>query len=499
MKKYFHILVLVIMTVHSLNGAGIDAQRVVQLPVKNDPTISFRIVFNAGSQYDPKGKEGLAYLTAQMIGDGATKNNSYKTILKKLFPLAASFSVSLSREIAVYQGRIHKDNLDCYYALFTDQILNPAFNEDDFQRIKQNVLNYLKTTLKYSSDEELGKAVLYQNIYQGTPYGNLDQGTISGVESITIDDIKSFYTKHYNRNNFILGIGGGYSESLLTNLWSDLSGLPNGEKTTAPPINAPELKGYNVVIVEKNASATAISMGYPINLVRGSKEWYALSIANSWLGEHRNSSSHLYQVIREKRGLNYGDYSYIEHYPNGGRLQKPPVNVPRRHHIFEIWIRPVPNNTTHFTLRAALREHKKLIDKGMTQEEFETTRNFLKKYVLHYAPTTSMRLGYALDDRFYGLSGSHLEMYRKNLETVTLQDVNAAIKKYLQTDNMLIAIITSGAQQLAENLASNTASPITYSSPKDETILSEDKEIEVFPLPIKKEKIKILTLEELFK
>ena len=68
-------------------------------------------------------------------------------------------------------------------------------------------------------------------------------------------------------------------------------------------------------------------MGFPIDVLRGAQEWYALAIANSWLGEHRNSSSHLYQVIREARGLNYGDYSYIEHFPAAGGCMMPPQNV----------------------------------------------------------------------------------------------------------------------------------------------------------------------------
>src|SRR6185503_6701120 len=152
---------------------------------------------------------------------------------------------------------------------------------------------------------------------------------------------------------------------------------------------------------------------FPINLVRGAKEWYALAIANSWLGEHRNSSGQLYQVIRETRGLNYGDYTYIEHFPNGGQRMLPPQNASRRKQIFEIWIRPVPNEARHFALRAALREYQMLIDRGMTPADFELKRNFLKKYVLHYASTTNERLGYALDDAFYGLDESHLVKFRR--------------------------------------------------------------------------------------
>jgi zinc protease len=251
-------------------------------------------------------------------------------------------------------------------------------------------------------------------------------------------------------------------------------------------------------IIEKDAASTAISMGFPIDILRGSKEWYALAVANSWLGEHRNSSSHLFQVIREERGLNYGDYSYIENFPNGGRRQMPPQNVCRRQQIFEIWIRPVPNEARHFALRAALREFKKLVENGMTASEFELTRGFLKKYVLHYAPTTMERLGYSLDDTFYGIDGSHLAKFRTMMDELTLNDVNAAIKNYWQYGNMQIAIITKDAQALKDAIVDNAASPITYQTTKPEAILEEDKKFSTFPLNVKAEDVRIVPVEELF-
>ncbi|MDZ7762922.1 MAG: pitrilysin family protein [Melioribacteraceae bacterium] len=325
---------------------------VVLLPVENDPTVSIKIWFKVGSQNDPQGKEGLANLTAAMISDGATKNNSYEQILEKLFPLAAGYGCNTSVEMTVYSGRTHIDNMEEYYPLFVDGFLNPAFEETDFNRLKDEALNYLKTNLKYSSDEELGKAVLYNDIFEGTPYGHITTGTITGLESITLDDVKNFYNEYYTSNNYVLGVGGGYDEKLVDDLIADLNKLPdtNPQRISKPDYR--EIDGYEVTIVEKNAPATAISIGFPINLLRGTKDFYALAIANSWLGEHRNSSSHLYQVIREARGLNYGDYSYIENFPQGGRRQMPPTNVARKQQIFEIWIRPVPNETKHFALES---------------------------------------------------------------------------------------------------------------------------------------------------
>lgn len=494
------LFILIGIMINSINASTkIDKGKVVELKVKTDPTVSFKVWFKVGSQNDPAGKEGLAYITSQMINEGGTEKFSYNEILDKLLPMASSYSMNTTKEMTIFNGRTHKDNLDEYYDLFITKLLQPKFEENDLKRIKQNTTSFLKTTLRYSSDEELGKAVLYNSIFDGTRYGHIDAGTISSIESITLNDVKKFYAQYFNRNNFTLGIGGGYSDQFLEKVYNDLHKLPEGKSSEGTKINPKAIEGFDVTIVEKNAAATAISMGFPINILRGTKDWYALAIANSWLGEHRNSSSHLYQVIREARGLNYGDYSYIENFPNAGRLMKPPVNVARMNQIFEIWIRPVPNETKHFALRAALREFKAMLESGLSEDEFQLTKNFLKKYVLHYAPSTSMQLGYAIDDRYYGLNESHLSTFRKMMDEITLADVNNAIKKYLQYDNMKIVFITNDAAKLKDDLANNETSPITYSSPKPQHILDEDIEIIDFKLSIDKNKISIVPVEELFK
>ena len=145
----------------------------------------------------------------------------------------------------------------------------------------------------------------------------------------------------------------------------------------------------------------------------------------------------------------------------------PPANVPRRTQLFEVWIRTLPNAQAPFALRAALREFQLLVDNGLTHEQFELTRTFLKKYSLHFAETTAARLGYAMDDRFYGIDGDgHLARFRRMMDELTLEDVNAAIKRHLQYDNLKIAIVTGDAANLRALLASDAPTPITYPTPK---------------------------------
>jgi len=511
----------------SATAEEIPDQQIVRLPVNNDPTISLRVWFKVGSQDDPPGKPGLAALTAAMLTEASTRQNSYEQILQKLFPLAATYSASTSVEMTVIFGRVHKDNLAAYYPLLRDALLAPAFKQEDLDRLKKETLNYLQNILRYASDEELGKAVLLNEIFAGTPYGHLTSGTIESVQAITLDDLQQFYREHYTRENLVIGIAGGYDDSLLRRLRSDLAGLPAGKPATgsrgsegdsprptfgrcpaattpvvvtgsmAPRKSGPS-PGLKVTIVEKEASATAISVGFPIDVLRGANDWYPLAVANSWFGQHRNSSSHLYQVIREQRGLNYGDYSYIEHFPHAGMALVPPTNEGRRRQIFEIWIRPVPNEARHFALRAALRELHHLVDQGMTDAQCMLTRDFLSKFVLHYAPTTMMRLGYALDDRFYDIPGSHLEIFRNRMHTVTREEINAAVKKHLQYENMHIVLVTKDAESLKRALVEDLPSPITYPTPKPEAVLEKDQQISRFPLKIKVEDVKIISVTELF-
>ena len=290
-----------------------EANAPVLLPVANDPTVSFSLWFKVGAQNDPAGKEGLAALTASMLTEAATKTHRYDEILDKLYPLASSYGAAPSMEMTVVNGRTHTDNLADFYPLLIDAVTAPAFKQEDLDRLKSRTLSFLENTLRFSSDEELGKAVLYNEIFADTPYGHLVAGTVESVKSITLDDVRGFYAKHFTRDNVVIGLGGGYQKSLLEKLRLDVRRLPAGTPAAVPAPQPKPLDGVSVTLVEKPATSTAISLGFPIGVVRGSKEWYALAIASSWLGEHRNSSGRLYQTIRERRGLTSGDYAYIEH------------------------------------------------------------------------------------------------------------------------------------------------------------------------------------------
>jgi len=201
--------------------------------------------------------------------------------------------------------------------------------------------------------------------------------------------------------------------------------------------------------------------------------------------------------MREMRGLNYGDYSYIEYFPNGMFQFEPDPNLARQQQIFQIWIRPVEVNTGVFTLRAALYEYDKLVRDGLSREAFEATRQFLTKYSNILTQTQSARLGYAIDSRYYGI-GDFNDYLRDALAKLTVEDVNRAIRRYLTTDRMQIVIITKDPKPFQDAVAKNTPSPITYNSPKPKEIMDEDAVIQSYRINVKPGDITVTPVDRIF-
>ena len=154
--------------------------QVVAIPSAGSPLIAIRLLFDAGSIYDPAGKEGLAALTAQMIGQSGTAKHSYSQLVEALYPMASSIDSNADREVAVFYGQVHKDKLADYTALLEEAILQPGFAPTDFERNKEQLLAYLTTTLRAQDDELLGLEAIQDRIFAKHPYGHPTEGTVAG-------------------------------------------------------------------------------------------------------------------------------------------------------------------------------------------------------------------------------------------------------------------------------------------------------------------------------
>src|SRR4051812_10396831 len=484
----------------------------VTLPNASSPLVAIQIRLAAGSIHDPAGKEGLAALTAMMIGQAGTQKRSYTDLLEALYPMAAGIDSATDREVTVIGGLIHRDRLADYTALLEEALLHPGFSQQDFERNRDQLSSALTSGLR-SNDERLGLELLQQKIFQGHPYGHSPIGTFEGLKSITLDDVKQFYQEHYTQASLTLGVAGGYPSDYVARLAQDLStlpakrkrpltsttgpkeALPAGQEGREPLPPAPKIQGHNFTLVEKQTGSVGINFGYALPITRADADYYPLMVANSFLGEHRTFTGRLMKELRGERGLNYGDYSYIEYLQGPPNVTTPPPNVPRREQYFSVWIRPVVPADAQLALRAGLYEVQRLRDQGMTEAEFNLTRDFVLNYSKLFAQSLWDRLGYAMDSKFYGMP-YYIDEIQARLPKLTVADVNAAIKKYLSTDNYQAVMVTANAQQLKETLQKDEPSPKTYNSQVDPKVTEADKVI--VPLKVAPTKIDIVPVAEVF-
>ena len=471
--------------------------RLVRLPSPTSPLVTLRLVFQVGTSDEDPGKQGLAELTASMLGEGGTTKRTWSEVLDALYPMAAEIHFYGDKDAFVFTGTVHRDNLDAFAALLAEQILTPRFADQDFTRIKQDALDAITKTLRGNDDEDLGKQALATLLYAGHPYGYPTRGTVAGLTAATLDDVKRFYVDHFTRDRLILGVSGGYPEAFPAAYAHRFSSLPASSKATGKLASPSPRKGLRFLMVEKPSLGNAISMGHPIDVTRADNDFYPLFVAASYLGEHRTFNGVLMLNMRQKRGLNYGDYAYVENFIQHHDSTFPLPNIPRRQQHFEIWLRPVPPKSAGFAIREAIYETEKLIREGIPEAAFEATREFLNNYVNLWAQDGSRRLGYAIDAQIYGKD--IIAELKARLPGMSKADVDRAVKRHLSTANLAVTVVGDKVRELAALIAAGKATPMVYDT-KDTPaeVLAEDKIIEKYPLPVSPADINIVSAKYLF-
>jgi len=454
----------------------------VLIPVPNKPIVSFRLVFRAGSVDDPAGKEGLTTLTSDVMAQGGTKKLSSSELLEALFPMAAELEVYNDKEFTSFIGRVHKDNLDRFFQIFTDVLLEPRFDPKEFERLRADAVNNVKNHLRGEDDETLGKVGLDAVLFEGHPYAHYAGGTVQGLQSLTLDDLKAHWKRVFTQDRLVIGLAGAVDAALEKKVKDRLAALPEKGAPLVKLTPAPRRTGQ-ALILKKDALSTAVSMGYAYPLRRSDPDFFPVAFALSYLGQHRQSQGVLFNELREKRGMNYGDYAYAEHFLQEGWGTNPRTNVGRTVQDFTIWIRPTEPQNALFATRGALHFLQRLIDRPIPQDQFDTARGFLSGLTRVWEQTDQRKLGYAIDDRFYGTKSFH-DAFRQALAAMTPEQVHAAVKRHLKVEDLNFVYVAKDADALRKALSEGTPTPMAYPTPKPAEVVSEDKAFSGRRIPV---------------
>jgi zinc protease len=140
-------------------------------------------------------------------------------------------------------------------------------------------------------------------------------------------------------------------------------------------------------------------------------------------------------------------------------------------------------------------EVDELVARGMTREEFELTRDFLVSYSKLWARNLGDRLGILMDSRLYGMP-YFIDEIERQLSGLTLEQVNAAIRKYFRTDNVSVVMVADGAEALRKDLLASQPSPIVYATRVAEDVTRRDATMAA--LPITPASVRIVPIEQTF-
>ncbi len=385
------------------------------------PIVSIQLVFkNAGHLSNTK--DGLADMAAKLLNEGTAKEGSIG-FATKLDTHAVDLHASVGRESFVIELSSLKSEFAYAVDRLEELLKDPNYTKEAVDHVKRQKIGWL--TQKKGDFDYIAATALRGELFKGEALGRPYSGTLESVESISLEDIKTFISTHLGYNNVIGVVGGDISfkeaEEYLTRV---LSVFPKVETTEVKRIKASDKK--EVLLIDEDTQQAYIYFGAPFNYAYSEKDQYLAKIAEYLLGG-AGFGSRLMEEIRVKRGLTYGVYSSLRRTRSvsylSGYLQ-----------------------TKLSTQDEAKALVQKVVDdfvkEGITEEELESTKKFLLGSEPLRTETLSQRLHRAYNDYYYGRPLGFAKEQLSKIESVTLNEVNTFIKSHTELSDISFSIVT---------------------------------------------------------
>jgi zinc protease len=288
--------------------------KVYVVPQHSLPVLSASFVTRAGSENNVSGKEGLASLTAQTMGESTTTRD-LKTLADAEERLGVSIGVYATMDGASSGLTVLTDHTGAAFDLFSDVLLRPAFKEEDLDRLKKQRL------IGIQQETDNVQAMIFRVgpklLYGDHPYGASGTGTTESVTSLTRGDLTGFYAGHYGPKDSALVLVGDVTEPEAKKLAEQYFGKWTGNASAAinlPP--APAAPVTHVVIVDKPGAPQTALEAFGLGVPANSPDLQTLQVMNYVLGG--SFASRINMNLREVHGYTYGANSQFQSYRAGG-------------------------------------------------------------------------------------------------------------------------------------------------------------------------------------
>jgi zinc protease len=388
------------------------------------PLVAVDFTFQgAGALWEPADQHGLANVTAQMLREGTPSRNS-KAINEEIDRLGASFfsSAPYGDEEASAGASGLSDNLDAWFPLTMDLILNSNFPADELAKLKERLKVQLiqqRQQPSFLASEQFSKAV----------YGSHPAATISAtpesIDSLTPEKLAQWHKVRYAPQNTLLGVAGDVNpQEFVAKLrtW-----LANWQKTNfvspATPATTP-VKDRRVFVVDRPGSVqTTLAMGN-IAITRASPDYPALIVMNQVLGA--GAAARLFLNLREAKGYTYGVYSnftavqYAGPFRAGGDARTQVTDGA----MTEFW-----------------NEFHRIRDEKVPDGELDDARRAVVASFALSLESANELLNFAEEQKLYALPADYWDTYPAQISAVTADDVQRVARKYVDPGNMQVVAV----------------------------------------------------------
>ncbi|MFN3648171.1 MAG: M16 family metallopeptidase [Armatimonadota bacterium] len=408
----------------------------IEVVVQNNtssPTFALRGSLPAGRVFEPKGKAGLAGITAALLTRG-TEDRPPLDFATSLENVGASLTASSGNLAVNLGGQAQSQHFNLLMDLLGDMLREPTFREEEIERLKSQILAGLSQ--EADDPSSLAMRAFRRAVYpEGHPLRpeTLEEAARQ-VRSITRDDVVNFYRQQYGPDRMILVVVGNVTadqvrEQLRLRLgdWAR-----NASARAIPNVDLPAAaRADRITIPVPDKSETSVVWGHAGGLRRSDPDFYATQVMNMILGGGGALNSRLGNTIRDEQGLVYDVYSFYD-----ADLYSGPVLAA---------LGTNPANASR-ALEGLEKEIARIREQGVTQREVEEAVAYITgSYPVSLA--TNNGLADALwRMEFYDLGPDYLDRFGELYRSVTVEQVNRAAQEHLKPGQAVRVIAGPGAQ-----------------------------------------------------
>jgi zinc protease len=391
------------------------------------PVVSANLVFTTGSSANPTDKPGLASFTANMLQQGTATRNATQ-IADEAALLGTSLSSGASMDGSSVGASALTKNFSGALDLIADVVLHPTFPAEEVERRRASRL------AAFADDRSDPNVIVVRTGVSAlfgphSPFGYDNSGTEESIKAMSRDDLVNFWKTNYVPNNAALVVAGNIPvDELKTLAESKFASWKSGE-ISRPSIGAPETTKAKIIIVDRPGAQQTMVRLEQMGVDRANPDYPAIEVMNSELGGLFSSRINL--NLREEHGYTYGASS---------------VFVYRRSLGYFLTGGGIRTDATAPAVTEMFKELHRMIDTPMTGAELSLAKDSQSRSLPGMFEASSGAAGALSEIFMYNLAPDYFSKLPDRLNAVTTEDAEAAAKKYLHPDQMILICVGDRAK-----------------------------------------------------